>query len=96
MTKYILASAAAGLVVAFVGALLHDFMRMQDFGENVIIAGVLYAVISLSLLAIPIYKRLATSSRYSELLRLKNLLDKNIISQGEFDSKSRELKAKIL
>jgi hypothetical protein len=33
---------------------------------------------------------------YDEILRLKNLLDAKIISQEEFDVKTRELKGKML
>ena len=36
------------------------------------------------------------SKAYEDLLRYKKLLDEKLISRDEFDSKSRELKAKLL
>ena len=94
--KYILASAAAGLSVSFVGAIVHDFLRMSDLGDSLVVAGLGYAGVSLCVLAIPVYKRVSNAYAHKDLFRLKEMLDKNIISQQEFDSKSRELKAKVL
>ena len=67
-----------------------------------------YAAISFFVLfVLPLYQRIrltfdsaveenARSRAYAELLRLKILLEEKIISQEEFDIKTRELKAKIL
>ena len=105
--KKIFLHAIAGGLIAFIGALLHDFARMSDLGTTLAVAGLGYAAISLSMLVVPLYKKIrpqietaidekSRSRAYEELLRLKKLLDEKIISQEEFDTRSRLLKAKVL
>ena len=105
--KRILAHAALGGAIALAGGLLHDLSRMHDLGNAVGFAGLVYAAISLSLLVVPLFKKIRTqldsaadeksrSKSYEELLRLKKLLDEDIISQEEFNARSRVLKAKVL
>lgn len=107
MIKLIVANTAAGGALFLVGALIHDFTNMNGLGDALAYTGIGYAALSGSLFAIPFYKRIrpqiqevlqnrAKSRAYEDLLRYKNLLDQKIISQEEFEAKSRELKAKIL
>ena len=107
MVKKIFAHAIVGGLIALVGALLHDFARMRDLGTTLAVAGLGYAAISLSMLLVPLYKKIkpqietaidekSRTKAYEELLRLKKLLDEKIISQQEFDTRSRLLKAKVL
>ena len=107
MVKLIVLNAAAGGAVFLVGALIHDFGDMKGLGDTLAFTGIGYAAVSLSLLVIPLYKSIrpqvhalllqrAKSTAYDDLLRYKNLLDQKIISQEEFEAKSRELKAKLL
>ncbi len=106
MEKRIAAHILAGGVFAFLGALYHDFID-SDTGAFLTGVGIVYAGIHLLRLVVPLYNRIkpkldsaaddkARSKAYEELVRLKNLLDEKIITQAEFDTRSRELKSKIL
>mgnify|MGYP001810761819 CR=1 FL=1 len=107
MVKQIVAHAVVGGVIFFVGALLHDLTSWNELGDFLAIGGIWYAAISLSMFVIPLYKKIkpqidaAANERsrtraYDDLIRLKKLLDEEIISQQEYDEKANELKVKFL
>ena len=107
MIKLILGNVIVGGALFLIGALIHDFTDMNSLGDTLAFLGIGYAALSASLLVIPFYKwirpQMSTVLRdraqpraYEDLLRLKNLLDQKIITSEEFETKSRELKAKIL
>ncbi|OGB03462.1 MAG: hypothetical protein A3E79_14780 [Burkholderiales bacterium RIFCSPHIGHO2_12_FULL_61_11] len=108
MKKVLIANAAVGGLMFVVGASIHDFLGIRELGNVLAYGGIWYGALSLAIFAaLPLYKKLrpriddafderSSSRAYEDLLRWKKLLDENIISQDEFDVKSRELKAKLL
>ena len=108
MVRYIVANAALGGAVLLVGALISDLSYgHEDLAEILAKSGLAYGTLSLCMLVVPLYKMCrpyidaASVDRrernaYEGLIKLKRLLDERIISQDEFDVKSKELKAKLL
>lgn len=108
MIKIIFANAAIGGAVLLTGVAIYEMTDFYMFGDRMAGIGFIYAALSLSALVIPLYKNVLIpniqklrekrikSEAYDDLLRYKMLLDKEIISKEEFDTKSRELKSKVL
>ena len=108
MIKRILISAAVGGAVLLTGVVMYEMTAMHSLGDTVAGIGFAYMTLSLCALVIPLYHRAigpriraayakrSQTRAYDDLLRYKTLLDQQIISKEEFESKSRELKAKLL
>lgn len=105
--RNIIAHAAIGGVIFLIGAFIHDVMNLDGLGNTFAAVGIGYGVISLCMLVVPFYKKIAPKintaihekaklKAYDDILKFKKLLDEKIITQDEFDVKARELKTKIL
>lgn len=90
-----------GGAIWVLGACLHDFAKMRDLGNLLAYGGATYS----GILAILILFNVRLPSPFSELLNnrkkaqaqkdlllYKQLLDEEVITQSEFDSKATKLK----
>ena len=76
------------------------------FGIVLVVGGIFYGAVSvflaiylsgkLQLLASNTIKNIGKKNAYTELTKLKKLLDEGILSQEEYDKRSTELKVKVL
>lgn len=89
------------------GALIHDSTDKESLGNTLAYIGIGYAAISFIILTVALYKKAnphigalfherEKSKAYEDILKWKKLLDENIITQEEYEAKTRELKGKIL
>lgn len=98
-------------IIGVFGFNMSSSYSSQDSFELLMYAGIWYVGITVAIAMAVITLRLYKKSKpyvedalterdktkaYEELLRLKKLLDENIISKEEFELKARELKLKML
>ena len=100
-----------GLVLCVAGAILHDYYEVEMLGEILVILGIIVVSIFTIILVYKLLKthrgkftsfiNQKTTARKklhaeNELLRYRELYDKEILTKEEFDQKISELKNRIL
>lgn len=93
-----------GLGIFLFGAILNDGFGVRPLGSVIAYAGLIYSgVVFLCFILPAIPKafgsakdRRDTEKAHEGLLKLKQLLDQEIITKEEFDKKAADLRAKVL
>ena len=111
MFKQVIFHALIGSAIALVAVAIHDGLKLRSLGMVLLMLAMGYTGITIvltlagvklpSYLNMPAFLSLTSSDRRkkearNELLEYKKLLDENILTKEEFDSKADELKKLIL
>ena len=94
-----------GAVLITIGVVIQDDLNI--LAKLFILGGLFSLLVGLGHLLLPLgayfrkyFKRLSNNKKYNEayneLRKLKKLLDEEIITQEEFETKAKELKEKVL
>ena len=107
MSKEVIIHTVAGALIIIIGTSL-KFTDVHGLADPVMTLGIVYVSATLSIFVARLFSRKikphieaavhekSKSKAYEDLLKLKVLLDNGIISEGEFDTKVRNLKGQIL